>query len=408
MKLIVRDANFIDVKTGSIVTGRSLVVVNGVIADVTSRPGRGESVSMNGGFVLPGLMDAHVHLVWEGQSDPNRHTLSEAVPMTAFRAARSAWRNLCGGVSFVRDVGGPHQVPVSLARAVDAGIVDGCGILAAGAPVCQTGGHVHTMCREADGPDEVRKAVREQIKSGAHLVKLMCSGGAYTEGESIHAVQFTVDEIRAAVEEAHVSERRTAVHALPEQAIQNCLEAGADTIEHAVFLSDRNIETFCKTNAFMVPTLAPYYLMAVYGLERGVPEYAVEKSRDVMEHYADSLHRADSAGVRLALGTDAGSPGLPHPAVPFESWLWTAVARLEPLTVLRAATWGSARALGLEGKAGHLDPGCAGDFVAYGSNPLEDITVLHAPRAVFKAGRRVAGGSSTWSQIFLGKNKTRL
>lgn len=401
MKRILKDARIIDIETGSILTGRALVIEGGHIVDVTARPGRGESVSLGESFVLPGLIDAHVHLVWEGQDDPNRSTLSETTAMTAYRAARSARRNLLGGVTTVRDVGGPHSVPVSLSKAVAAGIVPGCRILAAGSPVCQTGGHVHTMCREADGPDEVRKAVREQIKAGAHLIKLMCSGGAYTEGESIHATQLTPEEIRAAVEEAHTAERKTAVHALPEQAIQNCLEAGVDTIEHAVFLSDRNIETFLAADSFMVPTLSPYRLMEKLGAKSGIPAYAVAKSMQVMEAYAKSVKRAASGGVNLALGTDAGSPGLPHPALPLEAWLWCAVAGLDTLTTIRAATMGSALALGLKDGSGRLEPGGPADFIAYEKNPLEDIAALHFPKEVFKSGERFAPESPVWSAAIL-------
>jgi imidazolonepropionase-like amidohydrolase len=154
----------------------------------------------------------------------------------------------------------------------------------------------------------------------------MCSGGAYTEGESIHATQLTLPEIRAAVEEAKAAERRVAAHALPEMAIQNALDAGVDTVEHAALLSDDNLVSFKRTGAFMIPTLAPYYLMATRGSETGVPGYAVAKSKQVIESYPSSLRRAFAAGILIALGTDAGAPQLPHPSVPFEAWLWKAEA----------------------------------------------------------------------------------
>ena len=403
MKTVIKDFNLVDLERGDIVTGQSMVVVDGQVREFTTAAVSGESFSLRGGFVLPGLIDAHVHLVWEGQSDPNRVMLSEPVTLTAYRAARSAQRNLAGGVTMVRDVGGPHGIPIALAKAIDSGIVPGCHVHAAGAPIAQTGGHVYTMAREADGPDEVRKAVREQIKAGARFIKLMGSGGAYTEGEAITHTQLTAEEIRVAVEEAAAAGRKVAVHALPPKAIQTCLEAGVYTIEHGALLSEENIATLKRIGAFMVPTLAPYYVMAMWGLETGVPDYAVAKSKQVMDHYLGSLKKAISSGINVAMGTDSGSPNLPHPTMPYEAWLWNQQAGIEPLAVLRAATQVSARALCREKEAGSLKPGMRADFGVYKTNPLEDVTALHHPRAVFKGGRKVAEAGVVWSVSLIKK-----
>jgi len=397
MRITLTDANIVDVEAEEVRGGQTIVIQDGRVVDVTKSAGRDEVTSLRGRYVVPGLIDAHVHLVWEGQPDPNRFTLMESVPLTAYRAARSAVRSLHGGVTTVRDVGGPHNIPVALARAIGQGIIPGARVLAAGAPIVQTGGHVYTMSHEVDGPDEVRKAARQEIKAGAHLIKLMCSGGAYTEGESIHATQLTVPEIRAAVEEAKVAERRVAAHALPERAIQNALDAGVDTVEHAALLSDENLSSFKRTRAFMIPTLAPYFLMATRGSENGVPDYAVAKSKQVMESYPTSLRKAFAAGILIALGTDAGSPQLPHPSVPFEAWLWKAEAAVPAPAILRAATLGAAQALGLADKVGLVKPGFQADFVLYEENPLEDISILHEPKAVYQAGVQVAGPSTIWS-----------
>lgn len=403
MKTVVKDLNLVDLDNGDVLTGKSLVIVDGRVQEITSAPTTGETVSLRGGFVLPGLVDSHVHLIWEGQSDPNRVMVSEPAAMTAYRAARSAQRNLAGGVTLVRDVGGPHGIPVALSKAVDQGIVSGCRIHPAGAPIAQTGGHVYTMAREADGPDEVRKAVREQIKAGARFIKLMGSGGAYTEGEAISHTQLTAEEIRTAVEEAAAAGRKVAVHALPPKAIQTCLEAGVYTIEHAALLNEENLVAFKRTGAFMVPTLAPYYVMAMWGLETGVPDYAVAKSKQVMDHYISSLKRAIASGINVAMGTDSGSPNLPHPTIPYEAWLWNKEAGIEPLAVLRAATQVSARALCREEEAGSLNPGYFADFVVYKDNPLLDISALHRPRAVYKGGMKVAESSVVWSVSLIKK-----
>ncbi len=401
MKHIFTDLQLLNLKTGQPTAEVALVVENGRFVEITSTPGEGETLSLNGGFVLPGLIDAHVHLVWEGQSDPAHYTITESPVMTSYRAARSAWQNLTGGVTTVRDLGGPHNIPIELAKAVKQGILPGSRILGAGAGIVQTGGHGYFMCREADGFDEIRKAVREQVKAGADLIKLMCSGGAYTQGESIHAMQFSAKEIHIAVQTAKEAGKRVAAHALPDLAVKTCLEAGVDTIEHAALINDKSLSLFKRTGAFMVPTLAPYYLMATQGADYGVPDYAVAKSQQVMEHYITSLKKAVSTGVNLALGTDAGSPQLPHPALPYEAWLWHKKAGLDPVTILKAATQGSARALGLDHEIGDIKRGYWADFVVYEKNPLDDIATLHYPQRVFQAGKIAAGASVVWSASLL-------
>ena len=405
MKHVFTDVTLLDVKDGNITSGVSLIVENGRFIEITTREVHGASISLDGGFVIPGLIDAHVHLIWEGQADPAYDTLNESPVKTAYRAARSARVSLAGGVTTVRDVGGPHNIPIELAHAVEQNILPGCRIFAAGAGIAQTGGHGHYICREADGPDEIRKAVREQIKAGAFLIKLMCSGGAYTQGESIHSMQLSREEIAAAVQTAQAAGKKVAVHALPDLAICTALEAGVDTVEHAALVSDKGLKLFQDTNAFMVPTLAPYYLMAKQGAENGVPEYAVAKSKQVMERYTVSLKNAFSRGIRLALGTDAGSPQIPHPTVPYEAWLWHHKAAIDPLTIIQAATIGCASALGEETRLGQIQEGFYADFVVYDKNPLDDIATLHYPKSVFKAGQKVAGASEIWSTSLIRQEK---
>ena len=403
MQQIFTDATLIDVQDGQVKPGISFVVENGRFLEITSREIQRPSISLGGGFVIPGLIDAHVHLVWEGQTDPAHDMLNESPVKTAYRAARSARASLAGGVTTVRDVGAPHNIPIELARVIDQNILPGCRIFSAGAGISQTGGHGYYMCREADGPDEVRKAVREQIKAGADLIKLMGSGGAYTQGESIHSMQLSREEITVAVQTAKAAGKKVAIHALPDLAICTALEAGVDTIEHAALVSEKGLELFQQTKAFMVPTLAPYYLMAVQGAKNGVPEYAVAKSKQVMEHYTTSLKNAFSRGIRLALGTDAGSPQIPHPTVPYEAWLWRHQAELDPLTVLQAATIGGASALGEEHHLGQIREGFYADFVVYDQNPLDDIAVLHYPRSVFKGGQKAEGTGEIWSTSLIGQ-----
>lgn len=400
LKHTYRNVHIVEPETGTVAHDQAIVVENGLIMEVSAASSRGETTDLKGLYVTPGLIDAHVHLVWEGQADPVRHMLSDPPSFTAYRAARSVRRSLQNGVTTVRDVGGPHGVPVALSRAVREGVVEGADVLAAGAPIVMTGGHVYTMSREADGVDEVRKAVREEIKSGAGLVKIMASGGAYTPGESIHATQMAPDEIQAAVDEAHRAHRRIAAHALNAAAIGNVLTAGVDTVEHGALANDDNIFAFSETGAYLIPTLSPYFLMAQKGEEMGVPDYAVAKSKNVMEHYAQTMQRAVAADINIGLGTDAGSPGIPHACVAFEAWIWERVCGLEPRRILYAATLGAAGACGLEDR-GRLAAGARADWVAFETNPLEDIYTLHHPKFVLKEGQPCPNVSSAWSHALV-------
>lgn len=397
VKLTLKNANVVDVQSGNTRAGQSIVLEGGMIREIGSASSNDETHDLQNLFVTPGLIDAHVHLVWEGQPDPVRSMLEDSPALTAYRASRSLYRSLKNGVTTVRDVGGPHGIPLAAAKAVRGGMIRGADVLAAGAPVVMTGGHVYTMGFEADGPDEIRKAVRSQVKAGADLIKIMASGGAYTPSESIYATQLTPEEILAATDEAHRAHRRIAAHALNPSAISNVLKGGVDTVEHGALASDENIQEFKERGVYLIPTLSPYFLMARKGSELGVPNYAVAKSKQVMESYYNTMTKAYEAGINIGLGTDAGSPGIPHACVAFEAWIWANECHIEPLKILQAATLGAAKALGLEDR-GVLEAGKRADLVAYDRNPLEDITVLHEPKIVFQQGIPSPEVAPAWSQ----------
>jgi len=392
--------NFValDLTTGDPLPATTLLVENGRILEFgRANPASAqEHVDLGGSFILPGLIDMHVHLVWDGQPDPDVVTQRESPALAVLRAARNARRSLNGGVTTVRDLGAPHDAAIGVANAINSGLLEGARVIASGRPIIQTGGHVSSMGREADGPSEVQKAVREQIKLGAQVVKLMCSGGAYGEHEDITDTQLTPEEIRAAVMAAHAAGKRVAAHALPAAAIINAANAGADTIEHAALPDEAALQAIMTSGSTVVPTLSPYHGMSLCGPEAGVPMAAILKSRRIMDAYAANLQRFFQAGIPVALGTDAGSPNLPHPVVPHEINLWIREANISPLQALQAATGMAATALGRP-DLGSLQPGALADLVAYRHNPLERPTTLHAPSHVIQAGRIVATQQTLWS-----------
>jgi imidazolonepropionase-like amidohydrolase len=327
-----------------------------------------------GRYVLPGLIDCHVHLT-SGGAPAELNAIRALSPATlALRAARHAEATLRAGFTTVRDLGAPHHVNIHLAAAVAEGLVDGPRILAAGLGVTMTGGHGHGfIAREADGPDEVRKAVREQLRAGATAIKLFASGGVLTPGVDPRSPSLSEAELAAGVEEAHKAFRVAAAHAQSTQGIKNAIRAGVDSIEHGVWLDDEAISLMLDRGTYLVPTLTAPAVMAEGGVAAGIEPYAVEKSNLVLEDHIASFQRAVRAGVKVALGTDQGTP-LSRPGENAQEILRMARAGLSPAAAIMAATAWAADLLRVE--TGRLVPGRLADVLVLAGDPLEDLAVL--------------------------------
>ena len=345
-------------------------------------------VDCAGRYILPGLIDCHVHLTSGG--DPAELTNRDATAARAWRAASNARKTLLAGFTTVRDLGAPEQLNIHLAKAVEAGLVEGPWILAAGLGVTMTGGHGHGfLAREADGPDEVRKAVREQLRAGASTIKLFASGGVMTPGVNPRSPSFTEDELAAGVEEAHKAFRIVAAHAQATEAIKNAVRAGVDSIEHGVWLDEEAIELMIENETTLVATLTAPAVMAERGQAEGVAAYAIEKSNLVLADHIASFTAAVRAGVRIAMGTDQGTP-LNRPGENAQEIVRMARHGLSPAAAILAATAWAADLLGIE--AGRLGAGLRADVVVFDGDPLIDLSVLtrtDAIRAIVQGGRIV-------------------
>jgi imidazolonepropionase-like amidohydrolase len=309
--------------------------------------------------------------------------------MTVIQATRRARQNVEAGVTTIRDLGGREYADIAVRDAVAAGLIPGPRILAAGRGVCMTGGHGWKMLgRQADGADEVRKAVREQLRAGADVIKLLATGGVLTPGVDPRSAQLTVDELRAGVEEAHKARRRAAAHAQAEDGIAFCLEAGIDTIEHGVFLTEALAARMARQGTALVPTLIAPHAIVEGGIAAGIPEFAVTKSAAVRDRHRESFRLALRAGVVVAAGTDAGTPLNPHGSIVPELTLMIA-AGMTPLEAIAAATSVAAAVTGLEDETGRIAPGLAADLLAVEGQPAESIKALDAVRLVIARGRRV-------------------
>ncbi|MDK2883018.1 MAG: hypothetical protein PWP58_1354 [Bacillota bacterium] len=392
MQLVLRAAQLVDGTGRQPLADATLVIEDGAIKAVGGREVAyapdAKVLELPGCTILPGFIDAHVHLTMPPVGDSFKVIMSESDATTALRAAVHAKKTLESGVTTVRDMGGKNYIDLALRDAIAGGMIPGPRMLASGRPVVMTGGHGWPMAREADGPDEVRKAVREQLKAGADVIKLMATGGVMTPGVEPGSPQLTLEELKAGVEEAGKAGRRTASHAQGTTGIKNAVLAGITSIEHGIFLTDEVIELMLERGTYLVPTLVAPYWIVKKGRAAGIPDYAVKKSEDVIEAHLASFRKALAAGVKIAFGTDAGTPFNEHGANTFELELMVENG-MSPMQALEAGTRVSAELLGIADKVGTLEPGKLADVVVVAGNPLDDIKAVREVRLVIKEGRIV-------------------
>ncbi len=348
----------------------------------------GDTLDAGGRTVIPGLINAHIHLTMDAGPDPFISLRDEPLATTALRAAARAQRMLHAGITTARDLGGGSYAEFSVRDLIKTGEIPGPRLLCAGKVITMTGGHGWPIGRESDGPDDVRKAVREQLKAGADVIKLMATGGVLTPGVEPGSSQLEEEELRAGITEAHKASRRTATHAQGTAGVKAALHAGIDTVEHGIYLDDEAVALMLAGEVVFVPTLAAPYQIVQAGRERGVPQYAIDKSKQVSEAHFRSFRMAVDAGVIIAAGNDGGTPFNPCDDLITELRLMIE-AGMPALLALRTAGWGSARALGLESELGTLEPGKWADLVILDGDPLADITALSRVWRVVQRGKVV-------------------
>jgi imidazolonepropionase-like amidohydrolase len=354
-----------------------------------------------GATVMPGLIDAHVHLLLTSLdlTDANTWTPGYAT----VRALAEAERMLRRGFTTVRDVGGADY---GMARAIDEGLALGPRLIFGGKALSQTGGHGDlrlksddtlpccqarpSFARIADGVDEVRRAARDEFRKGAAHLKMLLSGGVVSPLDEISQVQYSDEEMRAAVAEADNHNRYVTVHAYHPRAINRALQAGVRCVEHGNLIDGETISLLLERDAYLVPTLVTFEQLHRVGKQAGLPEVSYRKLTEVREAGLSALEKAHRAGVNLLYGSDLLGP-MQHAQLD-EFTLRTQVQR--PIDVIRSATTTAAKLLNLEGQIGALTPGAHADLLILDGNPLDDIARLTRPekhlRYVIKAGQPIS------------------
>jgi imidazolonepropionase-like amidohydrolase len=360
------------------------------LGGVDEAPSGARIVDLGDVTILPGLIDAHVHMIWDGsRAQPEELRLKESPAKAALRATRHALDTLACGTTTVRDVGAQHGIAIALRDAIAERVLRGPRMLVAGEALAMVGGHGATLNRQVNGPIEARRAAREQLAAGADLVKIVATGGVYGLGhDEPWAPQLTVEEMLPAVEEAHKAGRVAAVHAEGEQGIVNAIEAGADTIEHCNQLTPETARLMAERGIFMVATLAWFFGVAEAEPSPIFHEEYIRKGRIMADSSARSIALAREAGVKIAAGTDTGAPFVAHNSVRKELELLVRLG-LTPHEAIQSGNRVAAEAMRLDRDLGTLEPGKYADLIAVGGDPTHDIGALYDLRLVVKGGEVV-------------------
>jgi imidazolonepropionase-like amidohydrolase len=331
---------------------------------------QGGTVDTTGATLMPGLMDCHIHICYGAEGNPSDAAEKLTLSALTLKAMDNARKTLEGGVVAVRDCGGKDYVDLDVRDALNAGRFPGPVMRASGKMICMTGGHGNKNGIVADGCDAVVKAVRTNIHKGVDVIKIMATGGVMTPGVNPEDAHYSAEEMKAGVQEARRFHKRTASHAQGAEGILNAVRAGIHSIEHGIFMNEDCIREMIEADVFLVPTLAAVKNI-IMNRDRGIPEWAVEKSLRVYDIHLAAFKAYHDAGGKVAMGTDAGTPFNQH-GENAQELAWMVEAGMQPLDALIAGTSNAAELIE-PGERGRLQKGCVADMLLVRGDPNEDI-----------------------------------
>jgi len=404
MKTILANCTVIDCTGKAPMKDMTIVIEGDKIAEL--RPGaqrtagEGERVfDLEGGYVLPGLWNVHVHL---GDLIPDPHHLleTESAIDYAIRAGRNAMDALRAGITGLRILGEDHFADIAWKRAFDAGVFVGPRLFVCGRAISITGGHGWGTLGavEVDGPYEMRKAVRENLKHGVDQIKLMVTGGVMTAGEGMQESQLLPDEIEAATQVAHQKGKRVCIHAWGTEGVKAAIRGGVDSIEHGL-LDDEAVEMMVENGMFYVPTLNVTQDEKQI-LESGIPEFMIEKALGSAKAHREGFQKALRAGVKICCGADS-NPVAELTLLEIEHLVKAGMTEMEALI---AATRNSADLCGVVDRLGTVEEGKLADLIVLSADPLEGISNVRKLKLVLKGGNlvetRATEGLADFRELF--------
>lgn len=401
----IRAGTLIDGRGGPPVRNAVIVVRDNRIESVgTAVPAGARVIDLSRSTVMPGFIDLHVHLTGRaiGEGDWVNAGVRENAADDALFGARNARLTLQAGFTTVRNVGSRGFADVSLRNAVNAGVVPGPRIVAGAHSLGISGGHCDDngyspgVLREpgpmdgiANGPEQIREAIRLQVKYGADVIKICATGGVLSQGTTVGTRQYDDEELATVVRLARFHDRRVAAHAHGTEGIIAASRAGVTTIEHGSFMTDESARVLVENRTWFVPTLMAGFSTGSDSASARLPAWAAVKGRAAWAAAQRGIRIAAGAGVRIAFGTDAGV--YPHGMNGKEFELLVTIGGLTPMQAIQAATLSAATALGWEDRIGTIEPGKLADIVAVDGDPLRDVTLLQRMSFVMKDGRVVLG-----------------
>ncbi len=401
-RTLIHAGTLIDGRSDAAATGKTVVVEGREIVEIADgylEPADGDEViDLKGATVLPGLMDMHTHLTFEGSRNAYMERMQLDPGDYAIRAVVYAERTLMAGFTTVRDVGDAYNVSVPLRNAINQGWVPGPRIFTAAKSLATTGGHADSSngmrsdLQGDPGPREgvvnsvgdARKAVRQRYKDGADLIKITATGGVLSLAKNSHNPQFSDEVLRAIVETAADYGFHVAAHAHGAEGMKRAIRAGVKTIEHGTFMDDEAIRLMKEHGTYYVPTImAGKWVEEKAAIDGYFPDVVRPKAAAVGPVISDTFAKAYKAGVKIAFGTDTGVS--PH-GDNAQEFVYMVEGGMPPMEAIQSATRVTAELLGISGQVGTLEPGKLADVIAVRGDPLADVATLQDVRFVMKEG----------------------
>ena len=393
--IAVKAAHMVDVRNGTLVDHAVVLISGDRITAAGSKlaiPAGAQVIDLGNKTLLPGLIDAHTHITGAPE-DSGYGIIAKSVPRMTLQGAKNALVTLRAGFTTIRDVGADNYTDIGLRDAINDGDVPGPRILASGPPLSITGGHcdetMHapeyklTALGVADGVDEAMKVTRRNIKYGADVIKICATGGVLSFGDDPRTSQYTLEELKAIISDAHRLGRKTAAHAHGGDGIKLSVLAGVDSIEHGSYIDDEGIKLMKEHKTWLVPTLYLGDWLIENAEAIKLPKPLLEKAKVVLPTARVNIGKAIKAGVPIAFGTDAAV--YPHGLNAREFGVLVKLG-MTPAQAIRTATVNAADLLGWSDKVGSIEAGKYADLIAVDGEPLNDVKTLEQVQWVMKGG----------------------